>query len=334
MTETLAVTFADVESAARQIEGHAVRTPLLEYPALNARAGGRVLVKFEGAQHTGSFKFRGAYNRLSRIAEARRSAGVVAWSSGNHAQGVAAAARSLAMPATIVMPSDAPAIKIANTRALGAEIILYDRLTESREAIATALANKRGATLVPSFDDPSIIAGQGTIGLEVLDQAAAAGARPARFLVCCGGGGLVAGIATAAKGRDPDVEIFSVEPAGFDDTARSLASGRRESVAPGARSICDALLAPSPGALTFPINRALLAGGLVVSDDQVRDAMRFAFATMKLVVEPGGAVALAAALDRLAPADDRPTVVVISGSNVDPQDYAAIVAAERHAHVR
>lgn len=334
MTEPLAITFADVESAARQIAGHAVRTPLLEYPALSARAGGRVLVKFEGAQHTGSFKFRGAYNRLSRIPDAQRGAGAVAWSSGNHAQGVAAAARLLAIPATIVMPADAPAIKIANTRAFGAQIILYDRLTESREAIATALATERGAALIPSFDDPFIIAGQGTIGLEVLEQAEAAGARLGQVLVCCGGGGLVAGIATAVKARDPDIAIFSVEPEGFDDTARSLASGRRESVAPAAHSICDALLAPRPGALTFPINRALLAGGHVVSDDQVRDAMRFAFETMKIVVEPGGAVALAAALDRRAPIDNRATVVIVSGSNIDPGDYAAILAPGHYEQSR
>lgn len=321
-----AITAADVRDAALRIRGAAVRTPLLEFAPLNARAGHRVLVKFEGAQHTGSFKFRGAYNRLARIAPERRSAGVVAWSSGNHAQGVAAAARMLGLPATIVMPADAPAIKLANTHALGAEIVAYDRATESREAIATALAEARGAVLVPSFDDPHVIAGQGTAGLEILEQAAEAGAAIGRILVCCGGGGLVAGIATAVKDAAPDVTIYSVEPEAFDDTARSLASGRRESVAPGARSICDALLAPSPGALTFPINRRLLSGGLAVSDDQVRAAMRFAFEAMKLVVEPGGAVALAALLAKLAPPADGATVVLISGANVDPDAYAAILA--------
>jgi threonine dehydratase len=321
-----AVTHADVLSAATLLKGVAVRTPLLEFAPLNERVRGRVLVKFEGAQHTGSFKFRGAYNRLARIAPAARPAGVVAWSSGNHAQGVAAAARLMGMPATIVMPADAPAIKLANTRALGARVVPYDRATQSREAIATAIAEERGATLVPSFDDPFVIAGQGTTGLEILDQARGAGATVGRILVCCGGGGLVAGIATAVKATAPDIEIFAVEPAGFDDTARSLASGRRERIASDATSICDALQTPSPGELTFPINRALLSGALVVSDDQVRGAMRFAFQAMKLVIEPGGAVALAAALEGLASAGPGATVVVVSGSNVDPELYAAILS--------
>jgi threonine dehydratase len=226
------------------------------------------------------------------------------------------------------MPADAPAIKLANTRALGAEIVTYDRHTESREEIATALSQSRGATLVPSFDDPYIIAGQGTAGLEILEQAAQVDATVGQILVCCGGGGLTAGIATAAKARSPGTSIYTVEPAGFDDTARSLASGMRETVSPDARSICDALLAPSPGALTFPINHALLAGGLVVSDDQVRDAMRFAFTTLKLVVEPGGAVALAAMLAGLAPPSDGATALVISGANVDPAAYAAIIGGQ------
>lgn len=321
-----AITAADIRDAAKQIEGVAVRTPLLEFAPLNDRVGHRTLVKFEGVQHAGSFKFRGAYNRLSRIEPDRKAAGVVAWSSGNHAQGVAAAARLLEMPATIVMPSDAPAIKVANTRAFGAEILLYDRYTQSREDIAIALATQRGATLVPSYDDPHIIAGQGTAGLEIVEQAAEAGARIGRLLVCCGGGGLVAGIATAIKDQLPDAAVYSVEPAAFDDTARSLACGERLSVDADARSICDALLAPTPGALTFPINQALLAGGLAVSDDQVRDAMRFAFEAMKLVVEPGGAVALAAALHGAAPPAEGATIVVMSGANVDASDYARIIA--------
>jgi threonine dehydratase len=322
----LAIHAGDVADAARAIAGVAVRTPLLESAALNARAGRRVLVKFEGAQHTGSFKFRGAYNRLSRLGEAERRAGVVAWSSGNHAQGVAAAARMLGMPATIVMPADAPAIKIANTRALGAEVVPYDRFAQSREAIATGLARERGAVLVPSYDDPFIIAGQGTAGLEIMAQADEAGAELGQVLVCCGGGGLTAGIATAVKDRRPGIAIFAVEPAAFDDTARSLASGRRVQVSPDARSICDALMAPTPGALTFPINRALLAGGLTVTDDRVRDAMRFAFATLKLVVEPGGAVALAAVLAGVVPPTDGATAILVSGSNVDPALYAEIIA--------
>lgn len=323
----LAIGADDIRDAATQIEGAAVYTPLLENSRLNARVERRVLIKFEGAQHTGSFKFRGAYNRLSRIAEAHRPAGVVAWSSGNHAQGVAAAARLLGIPAAIVMPADAPRIKIENTRALGAEIIAYDRLTESREEIATALATERGAVLVPSFDDPHIIAGQGTIGFEILDQAAAAGADLSQIICCCGGGGLIAGLATAVKAVAPDIAIYSAEPATFDDTARSLVSGTRETVAAGARSICDALLAPSPGELTFPINKALLSGGLSVTDDEVRAAMRYAFDTLKLVAEPGGAVALAALLHDKVPASDAPIAIVISGANVDPADYAAILSA-------
>ncbi len=327
MSASFAIDVADVQDAAARIAGVAVRTPLLEYAALNDRVGGRVLVKFEGAQRTGSFKFRGAYNRLARIEPAAREAGVVAWSSGNHAQGVAAAAALLGMPATIVMPADAPRIKIAGTRALGAGIVLYDRDTQSREAIATELVQARGATLVPSFDDPFIIAGQGTVGLEILEQAQARRVELGRLLVCCGGGGLVAGIATAVKAAEPGIDIYCVEPEDFDDTARSLQSGVRERVAPGAASICDALLAPCPGALTFPINLALLSGGLVVSDRQVRAAMRFAFETLKLVVEPGGAVALAAALFGTRPTDDRATAIVLSGANVDPAPYAGIVTA-------
>ncbi|WP_242129359.1 threonine/serine dehydratase [Sphingobium sp. Sx8-8] len=326
MSDHFAITAADVEDAARVIAPAAVRTPLLENAVLNERCGRRVLVKFEGAQHGGSFKFRGAYNRLARLDAGQREAGVVAWSSGNHAQGVAFAAQLLGIPATIVMPADAPAIKTANTRALGAEVVAYDRLTESREEIATALAAARGAVLVPSFDDPFIMAGQGTIGLEILQQAEEIGVAIGQILVNCGGGGMVSGIATAVKARRPGVAVHAVEPEGFDDTARSLKSGRRESVSPEARSICDALLSPSPGALTFPINQALLAGGLVVSDEAVREAMRFAFSALKLVAEPGGAVALAAMLAGKAPQAEGASVVVISGSNVDPGSYARIIA--------
>jgi threonine dehydratase len=283
-------------------------------------------VKFEGAQRTGSFKFRGAYNRLSRIPAEAKSAGVVSWSSGNHAQGVAAAAQLLSMPATIVMPLDAPAIKVANTRALGAEIIPYDRYTQSREEIAAALANERGATLIPSYDDPFVMAGQGTIGLEIAEQAREAGAKIGPVLVCCSGGGLVSGIATILKHLEPASSIYSVEPEHFDDTARSLISGRRETNSCDAKSICDALLVATPGELTFPINKALLSGGLVVSDDQVRAAMRFAFHSMKIVVEPGGAVALAAALHGLQPPAAGVVVVVVSGANVDRDAYCAVIS--------
>jgi threonine dehydratase len=232
------------------------------------------------------------------------------------------------MRAAIVMPADAPAIKVANTRAFGAEIIFYDRATESREAIATALAEARGAVLVPSYDDPFVMAGQGTIGLELLDQSEQTGAELAQVLVACGGGGLVAGIATAMKGARPDIEIFSVEPSAFDDTARSLASGRREEVAPRAVSICDALLAPTPGRLTFPVNHRFLAGGLSVTDAEVKAAMRYAFQELKLVMEPGGAVALAALLHGRVPASNLPIAVVISGANVDCELYSDILNEE------
>ena len=328
MPDRLAIDASDVKSAADLIRGVAIRTPLLEYRPLNELVGGRVLVKFEGAQHTGSFKFRGAYNRLARIPKEARASGVVAWSSGNHAQGVAAAAKLLGIPATIVMPADAPSIKLGNTRALGAEVVLYNRLTESREKIARELATTRGAVLVPSFDDPFVIAGQGTIGLEIIDQASQAQAKVTQILVCCGGGGLIAGIATAVKAAAADINLYAVEPADFDDTTRSLIAGERQTVAPNRTSICDALLTPSPGELTFPINQRLLSGGLVVTDDQVRVAMRFAFSNMKLVIEPGGAVALAALLAGLAPPAPKggDIVVVISGANVDPTLYAEIIA--------
>jgi threonine dehydratase len=322
----LAVDASAVIAAAQRIKGHAVRTPLLENSRLNERVGGRVLIKPECLQHSGSFKFRGAYNRLSQLDEAARRAGVVAWSSGNHAQGVADAARRLGIAATIVMPADAPTIKAANTRALGATIVPYDRRHESREAIATAIADERGAVLVPSFDDPHIIAGQGTVGLEIAEQARALGAAPESVLVCCGGGGLIAGTATALADAVPGARVYSVEPAGFDDTARSLVAGEAISNDPDASSICDALLAPSPGSLTFPINQRLLAGGLVVTDDEVRGAMRFAFETLKLVVEPAGAVALAALLSGRIDAKDRTTAVVLSGGNVDPELFAKVIA--------
>ena len=319
---------AEIEAAAARLAGQAVVTPLLESPALNEAVGGRVLLKAEPLQRTGSFKFRGAFNKISQIPEAARAAGVVAYSSGNHAQGVAAAARLLGLPANIVMPADAPAIKIANTRALGAEVVFYDRHGESREEVAERLLAERGATLVPPYDDPDIVAGQGTVGLEIYDQATALGARLDAALVCCGGGGLIAGTATALGARDPEIAVYAVEPAGFDDTARSLASGRREGNDLAARSFCDALLAPTPGVLTFAINQRLLAGGLVVDDGEVAAAMAFAFRVLKLVVEPGGAVALAALLSGKIAAEGKTLAVVLSGGNVDPASFAAAIGSE------
>ena len=318
--------FADIEAAADRLAGHAVVTPLLEFPALNSELGGRILIKPETLQRTGSFKFRGAYNKISQLPQEARAAGVVAYSSGNHAQGVAAAAALLGVPAVIVMPSDAPAIKIDNTRGYGAEVILYDRYQEVREGVAKALAEERGATLVPPYDDPDIIAGQGTCGLETARQAAALGARLDAMLVCCGGGGLTSGTALAMAELSPETAVYSVEPEGFDDTARSLAAGHRLENQPDTRSFCDALLAPTPGALTFALNQRLLAGGLAVSDAEASVAMAYAFRRLKLVVEPGGAVALAAVLSRRFDLRGKTVALTLSGGNVDPEIFATAMA--------
>lgn len=314
--------FTDIEAAAARLAGQAVVTPLLAVPALEERLGAKVLVKPEMLQRTGSFKFRGAFNKISQLAARERARGVIAFSSGNHAQGVAAAAKIYGIPALIVMPSDAPAIKVENTRGYGAEVLLYDRYREDREAVAAKLMQERGFTLVPPYDDPAIIAGQGTIGLEIAHQAQAQGAKLDAVLVCCSGGGLVSGTALALDALSPTTAVYSVEPEGFDDTARSLAAGERLSNAPGARSFCDALLSPTPGKLTFELNRRLLKGGLAVSDQEVAQAMAFAFRTLKLVVEPGGAVALAALLAGKLPVRGQTVrgqtvAVVLSGGNVD-----------------
>ncbi len=321
---------AEIEAAAARLEGRAVKTPLLEFPALNERVGGRVLVKPEGLQRTGSFKFRGAYNKISQIPEEARERGVVAFSSGNHAQGVAAAAALLGVPATIVMPADAPAIKLDNTRAYGARVVLYDRYGygDARETVAEQVRARTNAILVRPYDDPDIIAGQGTCGLEIARQAAALDAPLDAALVCCGGGGLISGTATALAALSPQTEVYAVEPEGFDDTARSLATGERVSNAADARSFCDALLAPTPGELTFAINRRLLSGGLAVDDTEVAEAMSYAFRTLKLVVEPGGAVALAALLAGRFEARGKTVAVVLSGANVDPATHARAIGAD------
>ena len=315
----------DVVAAARRLRGKARVTPLLRSDALDAQTGGTVLVKAESLQRTGSFKFRGAYNRISRLAPAARARGAVAWSSGNHAQAVAAAAAAFGMRAAIVMPRDAPEAKREGTRAFGAEIVFYDRNAESREEIGTALARERGAPIVKPYDDPDIIAGQGTVGLEAAAQAAHMGLRPDLALVPCGGGGLIAGMALALRGRAPGIKVRPVEPEGFDDTARSLAAGRRVANARGAHSICDALLAPEPGAMTFALNRTQLGPGLAVSDADARAAMRFAFRHLRLVAEPGGAVALAAALTGAADCRGRVVLVAISGGNVDARLFAEAI---------
>ncbi len=316
-------TIRDVEAAARRITGQAIETPLLEWPALNERVGGRVLVKPEQLQRTGSFKFRGAYNKLKRlIDEGGGKGGVVAYSSGNHAQGVAAAAQVLGLPAVIVMPADAPAIKLANTRSYGAEIVLYDRLKDNREAIAEDLAVRRNAAIVRPYDDPDIIAGQGTVGHEMAHQAKARGVNLDAALLPCGGGGLISGSTLALKAVWPDVAVYACEPAAFDDTRRSLLVHRRLPVEAGAQSICDGLMSPTPGELTFALNDRLLAGGIAVSDDEVLSAMGFAFRVMKLVVEPSGAVALAAILTGRFDCRDRKVGLVCSGGNVDPDLFS------------
>jgi threonine dehydratase len=328
MTDSLAIAFADIQDAAARLAGHAVVTPLIESPALNERLGGRVLIKPETLQRAGAFKFRGAYNRLSRLSEDERRRGVVAFSSGNHAQGVALAARLLGCPALIVMPHDSPSVKVEGTRGFGAEILFYDRFTEDRVAIADKIAAERGCVVVPSYDDPHIIAGQGTVGLEIVEQARALGVELDRVLSPVGGGGLIAGVSTAVKALSPATQVWGAEPAGFDETRRSLASGRRETVDPDARSICDALLTPIPGELTWPINRQNLSGVVAVTDAEVAEAMRYAFSTLKLVVEPGGCAALTAALTGKVDLKGKTAAIVCSGGNVDPALYARVLAGE------
>lgn len=314
----------DIEAAAARLSGISVMTPLLRNFELDRVAGGTVLLKPECLQVTGSFKIRGAYNFLSQLTKEQARRGVVAWSSGNHAQGVAAAGGMLGIATAIVMPEDAPKAKLENTKKLGGEVITYDRYTGDREAIARGIAAERGAELVPSYDHEHIIAGQGTVGLEIAEQSIEMDLPVDQVLICCGGGGLSAGSAIALKARLPEVSVHTVEPQNFDDTARSLELGERVCVDASARSICDALQAHTPGELTFEINRRLLGPGLTVTDDEVREAMRFAFQHLKLVVEPGGAVALAAVLAGKIDTREKTTAVVLSGGNVDGDLYAEI----------
>ncbi|SEO62276.1 threonine dehydratase [Salinihabitans flavidus] len=318
-----------IRAAAARLTGHARRTPLLSSPFLDEIAGRRVWVKAESLQHTGSFKFRGGWSALSALGDEARRRGVIAYSSGNHAQGVAAAAREHGAPAVIVMPQDAPAVKIANTRALGAEVVLYDRVGgDSREAIGGAIAAERELTLIKPYDEPQVIAGQGTAGLEIAAQAAEVGVRRADVLVCCGGGGLSAGIALALEAEAPELRVRTAEPEGFDDTARSLRAGRMVANEAPSGSLCDAILTPEPGALTFPILRRLAGPGLCVSDDEALRAMALAFARLGLVLEPGGAVALAAALLRRDEIEGDDVIAVATGANVDPALYARML----HTH--
>jgi threonine dehydratase len=324
---TFAITFADVAAARARLSGQAVVTPLLSSPELDAHTGGRIFVKAEPLQRTGSFKFRGAYNRLAQIAQEDRKRGVVAYSSGNHAQGVAHAAEMFGIKATIIMPKDAPALKVENTRRYGAEVVLYDRFGESREALGQRLVAETGAILVPPYDDPHIMAGQGTIGAEIVEQLGAQGLAADVLLCCCGGGGLMSGIATSMAELSPETALYAVEPAGYDDTKRSLEAGERLSNASGPMSICDAIVTPTPGALTFPINAARLAGGLAVTDAEAAAAVAFAARVLKVTAEPGGAVALAAALSGRIDLRGKTVAVVLSGGNIDPAFHARIIAA-------
>jgi threonine dehydratase len=324
-----AVTLADIEAAAERLKGHAVETPLIESPALSERAGLRVLIKPETLQRVGAFKFRGAYNRLVQLDGDQRKRGVVAFSSGNHAQGVALAARLLDVPAVIVMPKDAPVVKVQATRSYGAEVRFYDRLTESREAIAQALADERGSVIVPAFDDLDIICGQGTVGLELIRQAERLGDVPGAVVTPIGGGGLMSGVATAVKALAPKTALIGVEPAGYDDTLRSLQKGEIVSLKPERRTLCDALESPAPGSHTFPILLRHVADVAVVDDREVSEAVRYAFATLKLVLEPGGAAPLAALLAGKVNTFGATTVaLVLSGGNVDPDLFGRIIRGE------
>lgn len=320
------ITAQDIRAAARRLDGIALRTPLLENPLLNERVGGRVLLKAECLQVTGSFKIRGAYNRIAQMSAGERERGLIAWSSGNHAQGVARAAQLVGTPATILMPEDAPRAKIDGTRALGAEIIFFDRYTEDREEIGHRIAGERGLVLVPSYDDEAVIAGQGTCGLEIAGEARARGLEIDQLLVCAGGGGLTSGCAIAMKDEMPGARIYTVEPEGYDDIAQSLVAGERVRVDTSRKSIADALLPPTPGQLTWPILKAHVTKGLVVTDADIRAAVRFGFRDLNLKIEPGGAVTLAAVLAGAIDVKDKVTALTLSGGNVDAETFCELIA--------
>lgn len=317
----------DVTEAARRLQGQVVRTPMLQNALLDQLTGGTILLKAECLQRTGSFKLRGATNAALQLDAAQRAAGVVTHSSGNHGQAIACAAAAVGARATIYMPSDAPRVKIDSTRRWGAEIIPFDRATADRAGLAAGHAARTGASLLPPFDHPHVIAGQGTLALELAEDARRAGLAMDAMLVCTGGGGMIAGCALALESASPNTEVYAVEPEGADDTIRSLLSGRRETNAPGFSVLCDALLSLAPGELTFAINRGRLAGGVTVSDTEVLAAIRFAFTHLKLVVEPGGAVCLAALLAKKFDASGRTVGLVLSGGNVDEAVFARALAA-------
>ncbi|MBS1027079.1 threonine ammonia-lyase [Gluconobacter albidus] len=324
-SENRTLNFSEIFAASCRIRDHVVRTPLLESPVLNERLGGRILVKPEMLQKTGSFKFRGACNRILQLTPGERRGGVVAWSSGNHALAISAVCALLDIPAHIIMPESAPQMKIEGARRYGAKVRLYDRATENREEIGAQIADSEGAVIVPPYDDFNVMAGQGTVGLEIMEQCRELGVMPDNVLSSASGGGLVAGIATAVRTCRPETSIYSVEPAGFDDLARSLASGHRVENAGGMNTLCDSLMVPTPGALTFPTNHALLADGLVVNDAEIRVGMANCFEHFKLVAEPGGAAPLAAILSGKLDVRGKVTVAVLSGGNVDPSVYSSIL---------
>jgi threonine dehydratase len=311
-----------IKAAEARIKGHARRTPLLSSPFLDEIAGRRVFVKAECLQHTGSFKFRGAWSAVSSLTDNALKAGVIAFSSGNHAQGVALAARAHGTTAVIIMPADAPAMKIENTRDLGAEVVLYDRGSEDRDAIGDKLSSERGLTLIKPFDEPQVIAGQGTTGLEIAAQAAEHGVTEAEVIVCCGGGGLTSGIALALEQDAPKMRVRPAEPEGFDDVARSLASGKIERNTKLSGGLCDAIITPQPGDITFPILKRMCGAGLVVTEDEALRAVALAFSRLKIVVEPGGAVALAAALFHKDEIEGEAVIATVSGGNVDADVFA------------
>ncbi len=318
------VTIDDIRAAAARLEPVIVRTPLISSPALDDVAGGKVLLKAENLQRTGSFKIRGAYNLLSQLTPEQAKNGAVAFSSGNHAQAVAAAGTMLGIRTTIVMPEDTPRIKIENTRRLGGTTVLYDRYSEDREEIAGRIAAAHGAVLVPPYNHEHIVAGQGTAGLEIMEQCEELGVVPDQVLVNCSGGGLTAGVAIAVKAICEDTDIFPVEPEDFDDTRRSIESGKPETNDPAARTICDSLMSSPPGEITFAINRKLATRVLTVSDEEVKKAIRFAFRQLKLVVEPGGSASLAALLAGKLEAKEKTTVLVLSGGNIHAGLFAEI----------
>ena len=311
-----------IRAAATRLEGHARRTPLLSSPFLDEIAGRRVWIKPECLQHTGSFKFRGAWSALSAMDPDTRAKGVIAFSSGNHAQGVALAAKLHGTSAVIIMPADSPQLKLDNTRAYGAEVVTYDRGGEDRDAIGARLSEERGLTLIKPFDEPLVIAGQGTCGLEIAEQANAHNIKDADVIVCCGGGGLTSGIALALEAEAPTLRVRTAEPEEFDDVARSLRSGKIEHNTKTSGNICDAIITPQPGDITFPLMQPRCGPGLVVSEDEALQAMAHAYNRLKLVAEPGGAVALAAALFRTDDINGDDVIVTISGGNVDAPMFA------------